>query len=771
MIRRLACLLLALAAPTFAVAEPTIGLPNGQPAAFAIPAGSFSTSYYFDVTDSGQQLVVDLTNGGAGDTDLMLRYGSPFPDRSEGGAVADFDLLLRYAHYRGISANGGESIAVQRSNTIPLRNGRWYIVVYNNAGTAQNVQLSARVNDAAAKRGITFVFNRPGPDCDVAPWTDTTPATPIDGNNGTTLGEQRRNALTYAGTQLSNAIESPVAVTVRACWKAQGGNTTDGATIAYAGPDTFVLDGNDFPQPYLPEKYSWYAIGEAVRQAGTTRCGAVGGSCDAPDIEATFNTDIDPPANVINRPFYYGYTAASKPVRTIDFVTTSMHELTHGLGFVGLVNVDAEQGPVGARATSNIGVPYDDAFGKQLVTVNTIDRTYRPFLGPATTDADRAAALVSNNGLRWAGIEAVNSPENVNRNQVAPDNFPLMFAPCERDDGSQACATRPGSTLSHTVQPGDLMNAFDNGESIRDLGLALPMLKALGWSNAASVPPTYGAPIPSNWFDRAHNGHGIDFQLFDRDPVNGDRYFVIFYTYDANGVPEWYQGFGRIVDGIFVGGKESRGISLQRVIYNAALRRSELDPSVAGTIEIDFNQAANSPACRSGNRDGASQLAIMSWTLRNETGRWCMEPAIAAAARSTPDFGGHWWAGNGDSGWGMELFTLKGGAQPLLVGYLYYPDGLGNSRWAVIPVTPVDLANTATINLQEITSGFCRLCTPPAQAQTRNIGTIQFKLTQPQRNDPPGTANSVTINLAVPGTNIRFSRTNTPITLLSQLNQ
>lgn len=770
MTRRLLALL-ALAAAPLAGAAPTIGLVDGQPAAFPVPGGALWTPYYFDVGDTGQQLVVDLVNNGAGDTDLLLRYGSPFPDVTEGGAIPDFDLLLRYAHYRGISANGSESIAVQRSNSIPLRSGRWYIAVVNGAAAAQNVQLTARINASAAARGITFAFDQPGADCNVAPWNDTTPATPIDGNDGTTLGQQRRNALIYAGSRLSGEIQSPVDVTVRACWKAQGGSPTEGATIAYAGPQTFVLDGNDFPLPYLPEKYTWYAIGEAVRQAGTTRCGAVGGDCGAPDIEATFNSDIDPPSNVINRPFYYGFTGASKPNRTIDFVTTSMHELTHGLGFVGLVNVDQAQGPVGTRATSGNGTAYDDAFGKQLVAVNTADRTYKPFLGNGTSDADRAAALVSNNGLRWAAAEAVNSPENDNRGQAVPDNFPLMFAPCDRDDASQPCATNPGSTLSHTVQTGDLMNAFDNGESIREMGLALPMLHALGWANTAATPPLYGAPIPSNWFDRAHNGHGIDFQLFDRDPVNGDRYFVIFYTYDANGVPEWYQGFGRVVDGVFVGGKESHGISLQRVIYNAALRRSELDPTVAGTIEIDFNQAENSPTCRSRDRSGAPRLAVMSWSLRSETGRWCMEPAIDASARSTPDFGGHWWAGNGDSGWGMELFTLKGGAQPLLVGYLYYPDGLGNSRWAVVPVTPVDLANTATINLQEITTGFCRSCTPPSQAQTRNVGTIRFKLTQPVRADPPSTANTVTIDLAVPGTNIRFTRTNAPISLLSQVNQ
>lgn len=770
MTRRLYALLCVLAAP-LAVAAPTIGLQDGQPASFAIPGASFSTSYYFDVIGSGQQLVVQLANAGSGDTDLLLRYGSPFPDQTEGGAPPDFDLLMRYAHYRSISGNGSESIAVQRSNTLPLQNGRWYVAVVNGAAFAQNVQLTARINATAPAQGVTITFGG-GADCSTAPWNDATPATPIDGNNGTTLGEQRRNAMTRAAELLSQQIQSPVPIGVRACWKAQGGSPTEGATIAFASPAVFVFDGNDFPIPYLPEKFTWYAIAEVVRQGGTLQCGAIGGSCREPEIEATFNSDIDPPTNVINAPFYYGYTGASKPMRSIDFITTAMHELTHGLGFVGLVNVNATQGPLGARASTQSGASYDDAFSKKLVAVNTVNRSYTPFLAPDVSDADRAAALVSNNGLRWAGAEAAASPENLNRSLPVPDNFPLMFAPCDRDDPAQPCGTTPGSTLSHTVQAGDLMNAYDNGRSIRTMGLALPMLHEIGWSNAAATPRGYATPVPSNWFDRAHNGHGIDFQLFSRDPVNGDLYFLIFYTYDANGVPEWYQALGRVVDGIFVGGKDSNGISLHRVIYNPTTGRSEPDPTVQGDVTIDFNQAENSPACRAQNRAGATRLAVMSWTLRAETGRWCIEPAVAAAARTTPDFGGHWWAGDANSGWGMELFTLEGAAKPLLVGYLYYPDGRGNSRWAVIPVTPVDLASTQTIALQEITTGFCRSCAPPAQAQTRPVGTVQFQLTAPTRESTPSGSNRVSIDLRIPlvgGQEITFRR-NAPITLLSTPN-
>ena len=109
-----------------------------------------------------------------------------------------------------------------------------------------------------------------------------------------------------------------------------------------------------------------------------------------------------------------------------------------------------------------------------------------------------------------------------------------------------------GVTLSHTVQAGDMMNAFYSRFNLRNMGLAVPMLGPVGWSNALTTPPTYAQPIPSNWFDRTRSGHGFDFQLAYADPDLGDVYFLTFYTYAADGTPQWYQANGHVVDGVFV---------------------------------------------------------------------------------------------------------------------------------------------------------------------------------------------------------------------------
>ncbi len=760
---------LAAVVPCLALAEPSIGLQSGQPASFLIPGSSFSTSYYVDVRTGDAQLQLQLDNLTNDDVDIVLRYGTPFADRTANeGAPPDGDLFLDYAHYWGLSAGGDESILVQKSSPIPLRAGRWYIAVLNQTGQAQNLTLTATLRDSVPQAAMQFTYLASG-SCSGSGWSDTTPATPIDGNPGTTLGEQRRNALQKAGELLATQLKLPIPLRVNACWEALGGNRTDGARIAQAQPNGYLYDSADFSVPWLPDKYTWYSVTEMVRLSGTPQCGTFGNSCGTPDIQTTFNSDIDPPNNVVNAPFYYGYTGANKPARSIDFISTTMHELTHGLGFLGLVNTDADSNdPLGARAAARNGQEYDDAFSRQLVTVNAQTRSYKPFLGVDTSDAERAAVLVSQDGLRWAGMEAVTSTRNERRNQPMPDNFPLMFAPCDRDAVTDPCTTLPGSTLSHTVQPGDLMNAYDNGTSNRDLGLALPMLDALGWSNADAPPPTYALPVAGNWYDRTHGGHGLDFQLYSRDAVNGDLYFVIFYTFEDDNQPEYYLGLGRLIDGKFIGAKQANGIALMRLRYNAASHGTVIDRTSSGQLFIDFNQAAQSPACRSADRGGASALAVMKWSIRGDGATWCLEPAVPASAHTTPDFSGHWYGGNpNDLGWGMELLSLNGPAgQNRLVAVVYYPDLQGRSRWAITALSDVDLANTPALSLNEVT-GYCRTCPPPSGGTTaRAVGTIRLKLTRPTRVEPADGVNRVSIAISIPGV-ADFRRDDVPLTLLS----
>jgi hypothetical protein len=116
----------------------------------------------------------------------------------------------------------------------------------------------------------------------------------------------------------------------------------------------------------------------------------------------------------------------------------------------------------------------------------------------------------------------------------------------------------------------------------------------------------------------------------------------------------------------------------------------------------------------------------------------------------------------------MELLSLKGSAgQSQLVAVVYYPDLQGRSRWAITALTDVNLANTPSLTLNEVTSGYCRTCTaPPGPTQVRAVGTIQLKLTQPTRVEPADGANRVSIAISIPGV-ADFRRDDVPLTLLS----
>ncbi|MBS0556267.1 MAG: hypothetical protein JSR27_02505 [Proteobacteria bacterium] len=333
-----------------------------------------------------------------------------------------------------------------------------------------------------------------------------------------------------------------------------------------------------------------------------------------------------------------------------------------------------------------------------------------------------------------------------------------------------------GSTLSHTVQAGDMMNAYYSDANLRSMGLAVPMLAPIGWSNATAAMPAWGQPIPSNWYDVTHSGHGFDFQLASHDAVNGDVYVLTFYSYDGSGVPEWYQAVGHIVDGVFLPLIQSaNGSNLLRVKY-ASNAPGQLnvtaDSGYYGTLVVDFNQAANSPICRNVDRSQASQLAVMYWTIgsdasnsaTDQSASWCMQPIVLPSAHATPDYNGHWYAGSSDSGWGFELLDVKtGSASPVVIVYIYYPGKSNQPTWATASGTLV--GNSVTMPVSTITNGYCRTCQPPTGgSQGAQIGSMTLTLNPISGTQRP--TGTVSFNLAN-GDGTSFARSNAPIQMLS----
>jgi hypothetical protein len=743
-LRAVAPLALLLAAP-LATAAPTTPLQPGIDTQVSITGGAINTQFFVDVGANDRQLQVTLnaTNPNQ-DVDLLLRYGTPFPETSVDGLPTTVDYLYETAQYHSFSAEGTESITIGRSNVFPVRAGRWYVAVVNFETVAAAATL--RANVSASDPGdlpITVVFDDTSDGCDVSGWNDATARAPVGGNTGTTLGQQRRNAMLEAARLLGAQLKSPVPIRVHACWRSDLG-TGNSVTLAQAGAGDYVRSIK-----FLPRNHTWYPITTATRLGGARYCGLVGGPCDAYEVFADFNIHVDTPQALGSSSFYYGLAIGGPPTDS-DFITTAMHEITHGLGFLSLVNDDPGNGAIGREF-----VGYDDVFEAHVVHVRSATDVARFSLG---TNADRAAALTSISGLRWDEPEAVLSSANRFAGMAFPDNLPRLYAPNP---------TEPGSTLSHLddAHTGEMMRAF-LGDPARTIGLAQPMLHAAGWSPAAATPPPDALPRSTQYFDPAHPGHGIDFQR-----VADNVYFMTFYTYGANGEPEWYVAIGPVIDNVFVPADNANGDSLVRYRYvQGANPPQQADASVRGQVRLDFNGAVNAPECNDGTaRDRSGPLLRMGWSIGSDTTTrfWCMQPLVPASLNATPDFTGNWYAGASDGGWGFSLLSFRQAPNNGLFGALYYPDAQGNGRWAYVQTSNVQ--SGVQYDLFE-RQGYCRTCPVPASALAGQFtdvdaGNITFTLTTPSQSAAAGNrANfSVTYQRAPGGTFPRDS----PIILLT----
>lgn len=73
-------------------------------------------------------------------------------------------------------------------------------------------------------------------------FNDPTPATPVGGNDGETLGEQRRIAFRYAASILGSRVQSSVPIRIEATFDDSLACGRTAATLASASPATFVAN-------------------------------------------------------------------------------------------------------------------------------------------------------------------------------------------------------------------------------------------------------------------------------------------------------------------------------------------------------------------------------------------------------------------------------------------------------------------------------------------------------------------------------------------------
>jgi hypothetical protein len=203
-------------------------------------------------------------------------------------------------------------------------------------------------------------------------FNDPTPAAPVGGNPGTTVGQQRLNVFQEAANIWGGLLPSSVTIYVTAQFNPQTCTTTS-AVLGSAGP---IGVFRDFAGAEVAG--TWYHVALANKLAGTDLS-------PGNDINATFNSNLNGnPGCLGGTGWYYGFDGNEGA--NIELLPVVLHELGHGLGFSTLV------GSNGAEAS---GTP--DIFERFIRDITQ---------GPTwdnLTQSQRATSAVNTGNVVWAG--------------------------------------------------------------------------------------------------------------------------------------------------------------------------------------------------------------------------------------------------------------------------------------------------------------------------------------------------------------------------------
>lgn len=249
---------------------------------------------------------------------------------------------------------------------------------------------------------------------------------------------EARQAFQYAVDIWKNLVYSPVPIKIKATWK-----SLEKGVLGSCGPGGYYknFDATQQWDTYYPVALVEKFTGEEVN------------SQDQYELVADFNKDF---AN-----WYLG-TDGKTPSRQYDFVSVVLHELTHGLGFTGLLSSQDGKGQYGYGND-----PLASIFDKHIIDKNN------QYLLNKSIYPDPSIALqlaITSDWLQFYMRQSQNA-------------LPRLYAPTSWNEGSSIYhlddATYPAG------DPNSLMTPFTGmGEAIHSPGpQALAMMYDMGWKN------------------------------------------------------------------------------------------------------------------------------------------------------------------------------------------------------------------------------------------------------------------------------------------------
>jgi hypothetical protein len=265
---------------------------------------------------------------------------------------------------------------------------------------------------AAASAATITIINNDGP---LEGFNDPTPAAPVGGNPGTTIGAQRLFVFNHAAGVWAGILPSAVTIQVLAQFDPLTCSATSGV-LGGAAPWAY---GANFPG--APLASHWYHVALANKLFGSDL------DPPNPDIFIQFNSSLGTPT-CLPAGWYYGVDGNAGT--QTELLSTVLHEIAHGLGFSTPTNKTT-----GAYNGSFPGVYdhflYDNVSGLHWDQM---------------TAGQRLASVNTCNKLAWDGSAVMNyAPSFLGDKPVLRINSPAGIA----DDYTVGLATF-GAPLSST---------------------------------------------------------------------------------------------------------------------------------------------------------------------------------------------------------------------------------------------------------------------------------------------------------------------------------
>ncbi|HEX8551164.1 MAG TPA: Ig-like domain-containing protein [Abditibacteriaceae bacterium] len=278
-----------------------------------------------------------------------------------------------------------------------------------------------------------------------------------EGFNDPTLGAARRAAFEAAAGFWGGRLSSTVEIDVDAHFDSLGG-ASNSATLATCGPSGFLRDWGSSASPF--QASTFYPQALADKLAGKDL------DPDDFDMEVTCNADVDNQTVLGATDWYYG-TDGNRG-GDIDFFSTVIHELGHGLGFIDTIDSNGAFLLDGVRPAI-----YDRFLENGNIKLTSL------------TQSQRASALISTQLF-------------FNGSQTRAANGGLaarLYAPAVLEGGSSV------SHLDETTFSGnnESMTPYATGLAHDPGPVASAIFRDMGWGVGASdtTPPVVTASYPT----------------------------------------------------------------------------------------------------------------------------------------------------------------------------------------------------------------------------------------------------------------------------------